>query len=448
MMSDILLVSLNADPHSGERLMPLGILYLQADLSRAGFSVEIRDIQLASTSKSMTGQEQMVQLMTSDAPVLGVSVMADRLPEAILALEQLRINAPDRIIVLGGPGPTIAGRKLMENFSFIDALVIGEGENTLRDIVDAALGYGRHNLPEIPGAIIRSRDNIYDGGPRTRIHDLDGLAYPAHSEAKLDGYDALSITTSRGCPFGCIFCSAGAIWGRACHHRSVDSVIEEICYLTSCKPGAYLHIEDDTFVLRPDWVRKFCKNLIATGITLEWGCTGRVGLVDEKLLKLMKQAGCRSMFIGVESGSERILRRIKKGFRPSEALKDVLQAASFFEVTAHAIWGYPFETLSECFETFLLMTYLNVKGINAKLSHYVPFPGSPLLETLSSSEKEPLPLSNFNFQRLLTVDPTSAKGQLILRYPEIFLPFYALDTPDREAKYTLARNYHKLMEPC
>ena len=441
-MSEVVLANLSIDAWGGRRVMPLGCLGLEAALVRAGIEVELRDVQLC--PGPARDAEALARFLDADAPVLGVSVMADRLPLAILALERLRARRPEQLTVLGGPGPTEVAEPLLRAFSHIDGVVVGEGEETLVELVRRFRERGRDGLSGIPGLWLRRAGQVARPPARRRIRDLDDLAYPRWSSVDLSRYDVVSLVTSRGCPHRCAFCSAGTIWGDRTCRRSIPNVVEELRWLTAARPGVHVHIEDDTFTLARARVTAFCEALAASGPSCEWGCTARVGDLDEPLLETMREAGCRFLFLGIEAGSDRLLASLGKKTTVKESLRAVRLAARFVEVTAHAIWGYPAETLQDFFQTHLLMAYLRAVVSQVGMSHYVPFAGSPLVQGWSGAL---LPLQSYPFPRLVNLGTDPAERALVSHHPEIFLPFFALETPGWETKIDVARRFHELSRP-
>ncbi len=440
-MNAVVLASLAADLRSARKQPPLGCLALQAALAAAGLSAEVRDLQRGPLPRDAAG---LADWLDSDAPVLGVSTMADRLPLALLALAEVRRRRPAQLLVLGGPGPTEVAEDLVRRFSWLDAVVCGEGEETFVDLLRVRPTRDASLRRPVAGAIVRSGSTVLVGAARPRLATWPALALGPTAGFPWHAYDDLAVLTARGCPHVCTFCSAGALWGHRVVERPLDAVIAEIARLSERNPGAFVHVEDDTFTLRRERVLAFCDGLESAGLRVTWGCTARVGRLDAALLERMAAAGCRSLFFGVEAGSDAVLHAVRKGFSAREARDAVLLAARYCDVTAHAVWGFPFEDLGAFYDTYLLMADLAMRGVHARLSHLVPFVGAPLARAGGYTRRA---LERFPFPRLVTVEPGSAEARLVAAHPDVFLPFFALETPDWRAKWAFASRYHAFLEP-
>ena len=441
-MSDVGLVHFSLDVSSGKRWMPLGCLHLQAALRRAGFTVELRDVQ--AQREIADDVDALARFMDCDVPLLGVSVMADRLPLALLALERVRRVRPEQVIILGGPGPTEVAGALLNRFPWIDAVAEGEGEETVVEAARALRDRAPSGLRGIAGLWVRADGRAQRPQRRPRVADLDALAYPQWADVDLSAFDSLSIVTSRGCPFDCTFCSAAAIWGERTCVRSLGGMLQEIRWLTTEAPDLDVCIHDDTFGWNGRRIREFCAALEGGDLRFEWHCNMRADIIEPTLLARMAAVGCRSIFLGVESGSDRVLREVGKRTTVAQTTAAVREAARHVDVTAHAIWGYPFEDLREFYATHLLMTYLKSLCRTTALSHFVPFVGAPLVRGWSG---DLIPAARFPFPRIVNLGTDPRVAALVCSEPSVFLPFFGLQTSDWQRKVDFARRYHDIVEP-
>lgn len=430
MSADITLVNMAADPVRGERVMPLGALHLTAALEREGYGVDLRDVQLAEAPTDTV--EGLADFFDTEAPVLGISLMSDRMASTVFALREVRARRPELTIVVGGAGPTEVAGPLLEAFDHIDAVARGEGEETLVAAMRALRESGQGALAGIGGLSTRVEDRVVHGPDRPRLRDVDSLAYPGGCRNDITPYQDVSLMTARGCPFRCSFCSIVALWGQRMSYRTVDSVAEEIAWLMEQRPGAFIHLEDDTFTVSRKRVVAFCDALDRRGLEVEWGCTGRVDMVDEALVARMAASGCRSMFLGIESGSDRLRAQVLKGFTSRDVFERVETLLKHVQVTAHYIWGYPSETLDDFYETLLHVGYLEAMGAQPRHSHFVPFPRAPLVQAYDG----PLHFrTSYPFPRLFTLDPAAPWLGEVQAQPEVFLPYFSVHTPHEEEKF-------------
>ena len=184
--------------------------------------------------------------------------------------------------------------------------------------------------------------------------------------------------TSRGCPYNCSYC-ATSIWERKTRYRSIDNVMQEIRFVIEKYGAKQFTFKDDSFTVNRKRVVEFCEKLIKEGFGISWDCNTRVNLVDEEMLRLMKKAGCTSIKVGIESGSERILKLMSKNI----TFEQCGEAAKLFRKvgihwTGYFMMGLPSETREDIYQTLKFMKELNPDY--ASLSVYEPFPGTGLFE--------------------------------------------------------------------
>ena len=261
-----------------------------------------------------------------------VNILADRIKEDLG-------NIP---IVLGGINPTSVPKRTLEEIKNADYIVVGEGEESFLALVNNIKRGGGLDSP-VDGVL--SRNNNYFK-PRPFIQDLDSIPFP-----KRDFYDKSNyifgalLLTSRGCPFSCTFCVSHLMWSRKVRYRSVQNLIDELKILKSRFNTKRIRILDDTFVLNKKRIMEFCESLKKNNLTFSFNCAGRINTVDEELLKVLRESGFDSIAFGVESGSPRIINRIKKNIDLSK-VTDVIRLANKygFDTTSFYMTGHPGET--------------------------------------------------------------------------------------------------------
>ena len=201
-------------------------------------------------------------------------------------------------LIVGGPHTTVAMDTIPD---YVDYIVLGEGEVAILDILNGT-----------DEKVIK----------RARIMDLDTLPFPAWDVFVKLSYDytcewtdktpVFTMNTSRGCPYGCSFCSVESIWGKRYTFYSAQRIIDEIQYFIKEFGAEAIYFREDNFTLNNKRVIEFCTLLTESNISIEWVCETRVDTLDEKLIKLMASSGCRGFYIGVESGSQKMLDRMNK----------------------------------------------------------------------------------------------------------------------------------------
>ncbi len=346
-----------------ERHVPLGPLYLAAALEQAGHRVDFRDYQMCEAADPF-GRGSIADYLADAGPIVLVSCMANLLPFTLLALEEVKARYPDKVLVLGGVGPAAIETPILDRFPFVDVVARGEGERTVIELVEALQAGG--DLGRVPGIAYRQDGHAVLTPARPRVSDLDSLPFPAFHHVDLGRYQGYGMVTSRGCPYPCTFCSVAPIWGRQSLSRSDENILAEMRLLQE-RAGVELFLfQDEFFVSSKARVLSFCRALRASGLPARWKAFGRVNLTDVETMEAMAGAGCIEIRYGIESGSARVLERVKKGFTPDEALETLAQAVGIFDrADAFYMWGFPFETMDDLSQTVFQM--LSVRAMGARV---------------------------------------------------------------------------------
>ncbi|MFH0859996.1 MAG: radical SAM protein, partial [Candidatus Altiarchaeota archaeon] len=258
------------------------------------------------------------------------------------------------------------------------------------------------------------------------VEDLDGLPFPAYHRVDLSKYGYCTVVTSRGCPYNCTFCELPEMWGSQNRARSIDNVIEEINLLKEKYGVDRIMFVDDTFVLSKKRVFEFCDKLEEEKIDLRWGAYGRVNLMDGELMRRMSGAGCYHIFYGVESGSDRILKLIKKDFTVKQSLNVISKSMDYFEeVIASLIWGFPFEIMSDFNKTLLSARYLDYIGVNYAISLLSPLPLNHIFRKYGGKISYD---DAVHYSKNYELNMWDEKiNEIIKKHPKIFSAFYYYD---------------------
>ncbi len=413
----------------GRPRLPLGILYLAGELLREGHEVDRKDCQMEPHKASAV--DLIAHTLTGSYDIIGISCMSDLLPAVLLAVTRYKEQFPASIVVLGGPGPTSVALDILLHFPAVNYVVVGEGERTFSELI-SKLENGQ-KIQGIDGLCYRAEKGVHCGKPRERIKDLDKLHPLPYSAVHLDAYSrTIPISTSRGCTYGCSFCDVRAIWQRKVTYRSLDNVIAETNVLSN-SGVTKISIVDDTFVLNRARVLQFCQILRESRLSISWHCNGRINLIDDVLIENMGSAGCASMFFGVESGSDAVLKRIRKGFTKAHVLRSIKIAAKYIPlVTVSFIWGFPFETLSDFQETRdLYLSLAEMENVRIQLYELTPFINAPIYQKYSSQLfLDTEHVTSLNGGRSLSKE----EMDLIQEYPQMFPNFYHFPTLHRTEK--------------
>ena len=220
---------------------------------------------------------------------------------------------PDSIVVMGGYHPTFNFIETLEDEN-VDIVIRGEGEYIMLNLVQAL--ENQSSLHDVKGIVFEDKNSkeIVVNPEAPLIQDLDELPFPALNLLPMKKYRLLdmdthmtTMITTRGCPMQCSFCSSAAMHGKKIRERSVENIVDEIEYLKTNYDIDTIAFMDDTFTLKKRKVMAICDEILKRNIEIMWGCTSRVDTLDEKLLKKMKEAGCITIFIGVESADQQQL---------------------------------------------------------------------------------------------------------------------------------------------
>jgi radical SAM superfamily enzyme YgiQ (UPF0313 family) len=441
--ADITLVNLNllfmryGQDTERELHLPLGCLYLTRALEDAGWRVDFRDYQLCQ-SDSPFDMDVFLSFLDGPAPVIGLSCMANLLPFSILAMRALRAKYPGAVLVLGGVGPKDVEGQILQRFGWIDAICRGEGERTAADML-AALRDGR-GLAGVAGLSWRGRDGqVHHNPTRPRISDLDGLGLPAWEKVDLKRYAGYGMMTSRGCPYRCTFCSVAPVWDHQSYSRSPANIVAEMRRLYEQGGVDLFLFQDEFFVSGKRQVMEFCRELSGSGLKLKWKAFGRVNLMDEEMMEAMSACGCTELRFGVESGSDRVLKRIRKGFTAAQSLRIVPKAIPLFaRVDTFFVWGFPFETMEDFHQSLFQMVSFRMMGARILPSLLSLLPQTPLYKELAATTRLefcPYLLPEFVFTGHeiarggeIEIPPKYAEYfRLIMDHPDIFPGFFHVD---------------------
>lgn len=307
--------------------------------------------------------------------IIGITFLSTKMGAVQNLIRIAKQIFPDIPVVLGGAHPSVLYESSLKKTG-ADYVVIGEGEETFSELV-RFLESGGKNPENIQGLVFQSENGDIVRTPgRPLIKNLDDMPFPdRESLFRKETYrpdDFSMIMTSRGCPFNCAFCSS--IWERRVRYRSVPNIMDEIQYLVGRFKTRNIYFKDDTFTLSRKRVLDFCDQLEAANLDINWECLTRIELVDEEIVKRMRQTGMNSLKIGIETGSQRLLYATNKNItlnhirRGAEILNRLNQKWSAFFML-----GYPDETEEEIKMSLNLIE--EIQPTYVSMSILAPYPG-------------------------------------------------------------------------
>lgn len=415
---------------TGSILPPLGLAYIAAVLEKDNHHVEMIDGIADQISMDEIAQR------SKEFDIVGLTAITTfelRLEQTVNIIKNVN---PSIKIVVGGPHATALPFDLIKKN--VDFVVVGEGEYTFLELVKQIKN--KQNYDVVKGLIYNKKGKSHFTGNRGLIENLDTLPFPARhllpmqkyksSEARSNKQPSYSIITSRGCPFNCVFCNKN-IFGRKFRSHSPEYVVKEMELLKNKYGARDIAIWDDNFTVDKKRVHEICNLIIKKRLNISWSCEARVDCVDFILLKKMRKAGCDYIAYGVESGSEIILKSIRKGFTKKqviETFKSMKKAK--VGIRAYFMLGHIGETRKEMEETINFAKSLEPEI--ASFTLWVPLPGTDAYEEACKYGKfkeqkfwEKHIISEFNFleEPVYVPEGITSKGLMEL-HKKAYRKFY------------------------
>jgi radical SAM superfamily enzyme YgiQ (UPF0313 family) len=450
----------------------VGIFSLIATLEKAGYKASFHEYCLESEYGLSAEIEDFISTVDMDPPIIGIGCHSVHLPFVVKVSQAIKKRFPKKVVVLGGAGPSGVAKEILETFDCIDAVVVGEGEETLVEIVKNGL----KGLPEIKGLVYRKAGKVHVNPARPHITDLDKLPPPAYDIVNFkERYQVATVITSRGCPYRCGFCSLTDFDGEKVRYNSIDNVISELKVLSHKYGFKNLFFVDPTFTVNKKRTIELCRRIRLEKLDLSWFCMTRTECVDEELLAEMGKSGCKTVFYGVDTGSEAVLKKIKNGFGLKEVLSVIEKSKRYIDIVEVGLmWGFPFEALDDFKETLKLREHLEKNiGCTVQLRWLEPYPATEIFrrykKDLFMPEKHSLMFQPEKLEKLLSAgksyyrntgdtcripaDVTSVRfiiaashiantcRDIIVKNPYIFSDYYRYKTPALEEKFKLASRY-------
>ena len=395
-MTDVLFTHsyfLRFDPKEHRAMMPyapLGTLYAASYLRSKGYSTALFDAMLAGSETAIVPalkyhRPRIVVIYDDDFNYL-TKMCLSRMRDASFLMTRIAKEHGSIVVVHGSDASDHSDRYLGEGADYV---LIGEGEQTLAELVEQ-LSNGRTPSFSSINGLAYSHDGSCRRNPkREELHNLDVLPFPAwdlidigayrRAWERRHGYFSMNMVTTRGCPFHCNWC-AKPIYGQVYNTRSPENVVDEMLWLARTYHPYHLWFCDYIFGLKPGWIPRFAQIVHEKGAAIPFKCLARVDLLlrDEAIVHLAR-SGCRSVWVGAESGSQKILDAMEKG----TTVEQIHQAASLLH--RHGIrvgfflqYGYPGETRGDIESTLRMVKECKPDEIGISVSY--PLPGTKFYE--------------------------------------------------------------------
>jgi radical SAM superfamily enzyme YgiQ (UPF0313 family) len=327
---------------------PLGILYLCSHLRAKGFDVDVFDTTFSSRDALFH------HLRTEKPSILGVYA---NLMTRKNAVDILRVahEAGWRTVV-GGPEPGAYAQEYLE--SGADFVVFGEGELTTEELLQSIHNDNADGCANVPGiAFLDAEGIVRRTQPRAQIPDLDAQPWPAREAIDIQRYvrtwkdahgqGSVSFITARGCPYKCRWCSH-QVFGMSHRRRNPLLVVDEVEWLLQRYSPDMMWVADDVFTIHHGWIRNYAAEMRRRGLRVPFECISRADRLNEEMLDLLAELGCFRIWIGSESGSQRILDAMDRGVKVEQVQRAItLSRERGIQSGMFLMWGYEGEELSD-----------------------------------------------------------------------------------------------------
>jgi radical SAM superfamily enzyme YgiQ (UPF0313 family) len=369
-------------------------MYLAAVAEQTGWQAEIIHME--------TLQDKL-----PEADIYAVTSASPQWPTTLKLSERLAKEFPDKWKICGGSHISACPDDFYD--SKFNAVVKGEGEIVLKKILNN------------PGMLRDCDCKIIIGEP---VKNLDTIDFPARHLIDWSKYKrgimlgsemlspAVSMITSRGCPYKCIFCSSHCVFGRRVRFRSIENVVAEIKHVIDTLGYRGFNFHDDTFCVSRPRILKMCEEFAKLNIV--WRCLTRADTVDRDLLKIMRDSGCKEVIIGMESGSDKILNTLRKGTTVKQNLRAMKMVKEFMQLKVGVIVGSPGETWETIRETEELLKQCPPDFWN--VSTFMPLPGS---DVWNSPEKFGLKILTRDLNQYQMIGKDIKGGNVVVETEEM-----------------------------
>lgn len=386
---------------------PVGLAYIAGSLLSAGHEVQVTDAILEGWNNIMPyGQlvarglhnQSVVHRIVGQPDIIGISVMSTiNWPLVIDLCQRLKLAFPHSCIVLGGEHPTALPEFCLLT-SDADLVVMGEGEETIVEVA-AALQHGDlSQLHRVAGIAFRDHGEVVQNPRRGRIQDIGAIPRPAWHLFDIDEYQrqgflgaslatgrrSLPLVASRGCPYGCTFCTSANMWQKSWIPRDPVDIVDEIEYNIKTYNASDFFFYDLTAVIRREWAVAFCNEIIRRKLDIVWQVGSRLEQIDDDLAKLLWRSGLRWVLLAPESGSERTRKRIGKNMSSKDIDRGIRACVrAGIAVKVQVLSGFPDDTHQDAWDNLRFAVYLGRIGVDMiGAAIFSPYPGTVLFRQM------------------------------------------------------------------
>ena len=383
---------------------PMGLACIAAYARQSGHEVHIYDAEVGYEAKvvNYSGAKKCYQLYLDalDNPdhhvwkeigefirqqqpqLLGLSCSTVKFDSALHIAKIAKTINPELPVVLGGVHPTLLPEQSLKP-DLVDFVIRGEGEIAFVWLADALSGKG--SIEEIDGLTYLKDGEVHHNKKRDFIKDINSLLLPARDLlVNSSAYDSEAMGLmmgSRGCPYECTYCASNNMWTRRVRYRSVENILQEMQSVHQEYGTTQFSFEDDSFTSNKKLILEFCRKKNEAEFNVKWSAITRINLLTDELLSKMKQAGLNHIRVGIESGSNKILKDTKKGL----TIEDYKKGARLIRKhkiywSAYFMLGLPTETREDILATVNFMK--EIQPDYCTVSIFTPYPGTAIFSDL------------------------------------------------------------------
>lgn len=415
--------------HVINRSPSLGLLFLAAKVREGAFEPKIIESDL----QNLSNEEVAEIILKYNPKFVGFTLFTVGVLNSVEIAKMVRAKNPAIHIIVGGPHISSMGVETLKKFDAFDVGVVFEGELIINDLLHAL--EDKTPLADVDGIVYRDENGeVKLTHAPEQIKELDKLPMPAWDllpnfpDAYLPAifdYPRAPVATysaSRGCPFKCEFCDTST-FGAKVRYNSPQYVYSTMKYLSDTYGIKHLQFVDDLFVANRKIVSELCDLLVANPIDMTWSCTARVDTVKPEVLAKMKAAGCWEISYGIESGSDMMLKAMKKSIKSKQS-EDAIQWTNDAGINVKGLFmlGYPGETRETIQETKEFVSRLTLTKMN--LSKFTPYPGSPIYKKLYNTSIRDEDWERLNGMNFVYTADGFTEEELETKYQEVIGSFY------------------------
>lgn len=372
---------------------PLGILYISAYLEANGFNNEVYD----STFSNLPALQAHIRETRPGIIGIYTNLMTKLNVLKIIQFVKSDLLLQDTKIILGGPEVRNHKEKFLEFGA--DIIVFGEGEDTMLDLVKAWSSGVAPDLQNMQGIAFKNEAGITVMPDRVLIRDINQLPFPNRKKIDLQlyfdawkqkhGFSMVNVNTMRGCPYSCKWCSR-AVYGGSYRRRSPKLVVDEIQWLQENYRFDMIWFVDDVFTINHKWLHEFAAEIQERNISVSYEIITRSDRVNEEVLELLKQSGCFRVWIGAESGSQKIIDAMDRRVKVEQVRETIKMVKAYgMEAGTFIMLGYPGEEEADIKETLHHLKYSNPDHYTITVAY--PIKGTPLYTEVENIFTEELP---------------------------------------------------------